>query len=112
MITAFDSLCLVGYGVMLRQAWPYGTPQECGTQLPALGSTRRSHLATAGLAFHAFSNSLPELESALVRMAGEGDGVVDALFTYTTNTHSNYYYCPTLPQLAALAAHAAAPSSA
>lgn len=96
---------------MLRQAWPYGTPQECGTQR-ATWSRRAAHIHPSGLAFHAFSNSLPELENALVRMAGEADGVVDALFTYTTNTHSNYYYCPTLPQLAALAAHAAAPSSA
>ena len=65
-----------------------------------------------GLAFHAFSYSLAELENALVRMAGEKDGVVDALFTYTTNTHSNYYYCPTVIQLAALSAHAAPPTSA
>lgn len=25
-----DELIIAGYGVMLRQAWPYGTPQQCG----------------------------------------------------------------------------------
>lgn len=58
-----------------------------------------------GLAFHAFAGSLQELEAALGRMSGETDGVVDALFNYTTNTHSNYYYCPTVQQLKQLAVH-------
>jgi len=70
-----------GYGVMYRQAWPWGTIDQ------------------HGLYFLAFSCSIDQMDEALNRMAGQFDGLSDSLFNITENLHSNYYYCPSQPQL-------------
>jgi len=66
----------------MRQAWPWGTVEQ------------------SGLAFLAFSTSLTEINDALDRMYGKKDGIVDALLSVTTSTNNNYYYCPTVKQIA------------
>jgi len=73
-----------GYGVILRQAWPWGTVEK------------------SGLAFHAFSTSMDEIEDALDRMTGLNDGNIDSLFQFTTAVENNYYYCPNVYQISHL----------
>jgi len=77
-----------GYGVMFRQAWPYGTVSE------------------NGLLFLAFSRSLKELDTALNRMIGVGtkdESQIDNLWKITRAVSTNYYYCPSVKQLSFLA---------
>jgi putative iron-dependent peroxidase len=47
-----------------------------------------------GLYFVAYVESLDRFERVLRRMAGLDDGVVDALFTFTTPVSGGYYWCP------------------
>jgi putative iron-dependent peroxidase len=75
-----------GYGLMYRQAMPFGTLSECG------------------LFFIAFSGLLSEFDTALQRMVGAIDGLPDRIFTYSTPLTTNYYYCPSLKELNKLAA--------
>ena len=48
----------------------------------------------AGLVFVAFGRSLDAFEAQLKRMAGEEDGTVDALFTFTRPVTGAYFWCP------------------
>jgi porphyrinogen peroxidase len=47
-----------------------------------------------GLMFVAFGKSLDAFEAQLRRMAGEEDGVVDALFQFSRPVSGGYYWCP------------------
>jgi len=47
-----------------------------------------------GLVFVAFGRSFDAFEALLQRMLGLEDGVVDALFRFTTPVSSAYYWCP------------------
>ena len=47
-----------------------------------------------GLVFVAFGKSLDAFEAQLRRMAGEEDGVVDALFRFSRPITGGYYWCP------------------
>ena len=47
-----------------------------------------------GLEFIAFGRSLDPFERILRRMAGEDDGIVDALFTFSRPVRGGYYWCP------------------
>ncbi len=47
-----------------------------------------------GLVFVAFGHSLDAFEAQLRRMAGEEDGVVDALFTISKPVSGSYLWCP------------------
>lgn len=47
-----------------------------------------------GLEFIAFGRTLDPFERILRRMAGEDDGVVDALFTFSRPVRGGYYWCP------------------
>lgn len=47
-----------------------------------------------GLYFVAFGESLDRFERQLRRMAGEEDGVVDALLRWTRAVSGGYYWCP------------------
>ena len=72
-----------GYGALYRQAYPYFTTNE------------------KGLYFLAFSSFLSQIEEALHRMAGHfaEDGSKDDIFKFTHVVATNYYYCPSVPQL-------------
>jgi len=76
------------YGVMFRQSWPFGTPEECG------------------LLFLAFSRSLKEIDDSLSRMLGIASNAtsndVDNLFQITKPLSANYFYCPSIKQLSCL----------
>ena len=48
----------------------------------------------AGLYFVAFGKSFDAFEAQLVRMIGAEDGIVDALFTFTTPASGAYFWCP------------------
>ena len=48
----------------------------------------------AGLVFVAFGRSLDAFEAQLKRMAGEDDGTVDVLFTFTRPVTGAYFWCP------------------
>jgi putative iron-dependent peroxidase len=47
-----------------------------------------------GLYFVAYGESLDRYERTLRRMAGQDDGVVDALLGYTRALSGGYYWCP------------------
>ena len=47
-----------------------------------------------GLMFVAFGNSFDAFEAIMERMVGEDDGIVDALFKFTTPITGSYYWCP------------------
>lgn len=71
----------------MKKAWPFKTEQE------------------AGLFFMAFTRSLKEIDRALDRMLGintNDEKQVDNLLSITKAVSTNYYYCPSLPQLADL----------
>lgn len=63
---------------MLRRSMPWGDV--------------RAH----GLVFVAYVASLDRFERVLRRMAGEEDGVPDALFDFTRAVSGGYYFCPPL----------------
>lgn len=63
---------------MLRRSMPWGTAQE------------------GGLYFVAYGESLDRFERVLDRMAGNEDGIVDALLTISRATSGGYYWCPPL----------------
>ncbi|HKQ71372.1 MAG TPA: Dyp-type peroxidase [Polyangiaceae bacterium] len=63
---------------VLRRSMPYGG------------------LATHGLYFVAYGESLDRFERQLRRMGGRDDGVVDGLFTFTRAVTGGYYFCPPL----------------
>ncbi len=48
----------------------------------------------AGLNFVAFGKSLDAFEVMLNRMAGQEDGIVDALFSFSRPISSAYFWCP------------------
>lgn len=50
----------------------------------------------AGLAFLAFGHSFDAFEVQLRRMSGLEDGVVDALYRFSTPLTGGYYWCPPL----------------
>ena len=50
--------------------------------------------ARAGLVFTAFGRSFDAFEAQLRRMAGEEDGVTDALFRFTRPLTGAYFWCP------------------
>ena len=50
----------------------------------------------AGLMFVAFGKSFDAFETLLSRMAGQDDGITDALFTFSKPLTGNYYWCPPL----------------
>ena len=50
--------------------------------------------ARAGLVFVAFGRSLDAFEAQMRRMAGEEDGIVDALFRFTHPLTGAYFWCP------------------
>ena len=50
----------------------------------------------AGLMFVAFGKSFDAFEVLLSHMAGQDDGVTDALFTFSKPLTGNYYWCPPL----------------
>lgn len=52
----------------------------------------------AGLVFVSFGASLDAYERQLRRMAGLDDGIVDALFSFTTPLSGSYYWCPPVRQ--------------
>ena len=47
-----------------------------------------------GLMFVAFGHSFDAFEAIMERMIGEDDGIVDALFKFTTPITGAYYWCP------------------
>ncbi len=49
-----------------------------------------------GLVFVAFGSGLDPFEQQLRRMAGEDDGIVDALFHFSRPLDGAYYWCPPL----------------
>jgi putative iron-dependent peroxidase len=49
-----------------------------------------------GLYFVAFGESLDRFERQLRRMAGQEDGIVDALTAFTRAVTGGYYFCPPL----------------
>ncbi len=53
-----------------------------------------SALDKAGLYFVAFANSFYPFEVQLKRMSGAEDGIVDALFQFTTPQTGSYFWCP------------------
>jgi putative iron-dependent peroxidase len=50
--------------------------------------------AHAGLVFVAFGHSLDAFEAQMRRMAGEEDGITDALFRFTRPLTGAYFWCP------------------
>ncbi|MCM2310262.1 MAG: Dyp-type peroxidase, partial [Steroidobacteraceae bacterium] len=50
--------------------------------------------ARAGLVFVAFGRSFDAFEAQMRRMAGEDDGIVDALFRFTRPLTGAYFWCP------------------
>lgn len=50
----------------------------------------------AGLMFVAFGKSFDAFETLLSHMAGQDDGITDALFTFSKPLTGNYYWCPPL----------------
>ena len=50
--------------------------------------------ARAGLVFVAFGRSFDAFEAQMRRMAGEEDGIVDALFGFTHPLTGAYFWCP------------------
>lgn len=48
----------------------------------------------AGLVFVAFGKSFDAYEALLNRMLGKDDGIMDALFTFTTPITGSYFWCP------------------
>ena len=54
--------------------------------------------ARAGLVFTAFGHSFDAFEALLRRMAGEEDGVTDALFRFTRPLTGAYFWCPPVAQ--------------
>jgi putative iron-dependent peroxidase len=48
----------------------------------------------AGLMFVAFGNSLYAFEAQMRRMAGQEDGVVDAMFSISRPVNGAYFWCP------------------
>lgn len=69
-----------------------------GTNTPIV---RRSmawgHSLQSGLQFIAFTNDLTRIEQMLARMSGAGDGVRDALLSYTSAQTGAFYFCPAAP---------------
>ncbi len=74
------------------------TAQESFT--PPAFMVRRSmpwgSLGEHGLYFVAYAASLDPFEQALLRMAGQEDGIVDALLRFTRAVSGGYYWCPPL----------------
>lgn len=74
------------------------TAQESFT--PAAFMVRRSmpwgSVGEHGLYFVAYAASLDPFEQALLRMAGQEDGIVDALLRFTRAVSGGYYWCPPL----------------
>jgi putative iron-dependent peroxidase len=54
--------------------------------------------ARAGLVFTAFGHSFDAFEALLGRMAGQEDGVTDALFRFTRPLTGAYFWCPPVAQ--------------
>lgn len=52
--------------------------------------------SSEGLMFVAFGKSLDAFEVQLRRMAGEEDGITDALFSFSRPVTGGYYWCPPL----------------
>jgi len=50
--------------------------------------------AQAGLMFLAFGHSLDAFEAQLRRMAGQDDGIADALFGFSSPVTGAYFWCP------------------
>ncbi len=48
----------------------------------------------AGLMFVAFGHSFDAFEAQMRRMAGQEDGIVDALFQFTKPVNGAYFWCP------------------
>jgi putative iron-dependent peroxidase len=63
---------------MVRRSMPWGGARE------------------HGLYFVAYGRTLDAFERVLRRMAGEEDGVVDALLTFSRAASGGYYWCPPL----------------
>ncbi len=63
---------------MLRRSMPYGGARE------------------QGLYFVAYGADLDRFEGVMRRMAGQDDGVVDALFRFSRPATGGYYWCPAL----------------
>ncbi len=63
---------------MLRRSMPYGGARE------------------QGLYFVAYGADLDRFERMMRRMAGQDDGVVDALFRFSRPATGGYYWCPAL----------------
>ncbi len=74
------------------------TAQESFT--PPAFMVRRSmpwgNLGEHGLYFVAYAASLDPFEQALLRMAGQEDGIVDGLLRFTRAVSGGYYWCPPL----------------
>ena len=79
-----DSHVSRGHGAMYRQAYPYVAGAE------------------KGLYFSCYSRNLGEIDRALRRMAGRREGTPDRLLSITQAVTGNYYYVPSLNELAAL----------
>ena len=61
---------------MLRRSMPYVRQREVGLQ------------------FLAFGHSLQAFSAQIRRMAGEDDGITDALFTFSRPVTGSYFWCP------------------
>ena len=48
----------------------------------------------AGLMFVAFGKSLDAFEAQMRRMAGQEDGIVDAMFRISRPVNGAYFWCP------------------
>ncbi|MNH39955.1 putative deferrochelatase/peroxidase YfeX [compost metagenome] len=48
----------------------------------------------AGLMFAAFGRSFDAFEAQMRRMLGQEDGIVDALFRFSTPVTGSYLWCP------------------
>jgi hypothetical protein len=53
----------------------------------------------AGLFFISFTGLLSEIDTALRRMLGLEDGLIDRIFIWSRPLTSNYWYCPSLTEL-------------
>lgn len=57
---------------------------------------------THGLLFIAYSNSVDKFNVMLDRMVGKGDGHNDSIMKFSKCIFGNYYYIPSLKELAGL----------
>lgn len=76
--TAQDSFS--PHAFVLRRSMPWATGQECG------------------LFFTAFGCSFAAFEAQILRMTGQEDGVVDALFKFSHPISGAYLWCPPMRQ--------------